>query len=617
VPDLRRWGIESGYHDAAGTWRQPPPTTLAAIAAAMGVEADGHPDDHPDVLTVRLDHPLPHLAPGRIDFEDGASARIDGDLPADLPTGYHRYEADGADRPVELIVSPGRCPLPPEPQWGWAAQLYATRSRASWGIGDLADLRRLGHWSAGLGAGLILLNPLHAAPPGAHQEASPYFASSRCFSNPLYLRIEDLPGAWAPPGLDRLAAEGRALNQDRRIDRDRVWALKSEALEAIYTGFTGHPDLDRYVAERGPALTGYATWCALSERFGLPWTTWPATFQRPNSPAVREFATSAEGAPRVRYHTWLQWCTDRQLASAAGSGVGLMQDLAIGVNAGGADAWLWQDTFAPGMRVGAPPDEYNTLGQDWGLPPWDPWKLRSAGYAPFVETVRAGMRHGAGLRFDHVMGLFRLFWIPEGGGADAGTYVRYPYWDLLNILALEAERAGAYVVGEDLGTVEDHVRPELAERRVLSYRLLWFEPEPPAAWPEQALGAVTTHDLPTVAGVWDGSDLAAQRELDLSPNEEGAAAMRSRLAAWTGAAGDAPAAEVVALAYDSLAGAPCRLLTASLDDLAVVEERPNMPGTVDEWPNWSIALPIPLEELEEAPLAERLAEALGRGVRGA
>jgi 4-alpha-glucanotransferase len=611
VTDAERWGVALGYHDAAGTWWEPPAATVEAILSSMGaLQGAGHPDDTVDVLTVRLDHALPGVPAGELRLEDGRRMRIDGALPADLPSGYHHLVPREGGPALRLIVSPGRCPLPAGREWGWAAQLYAARSTQSWGMGDLADLRRLGKWSAGLGAGLILVNPLHAAPPCSHQEPSPYFASSRCFSNPLYLRVEEVGGA-AAADLERLGAAGRSLDRDRLIDRDRVWALKSEAFEAIFAAFDGDADFDRYQAERGPALTGYATWCALAELHGVPWTTWPAEHRRPDGPGVAAFVRSAQGARRVTYHAWLQWQIDRQLARAAGA-IGLMQDLAIGVDAGGADAWLWQDVFADGMRVGAPPDEYNTRGQDWGLPPWDPWKLRSAGYEPFIETVRAGMRHGAGLRFDHVMGLFRLFWIPEGAGAGAGTYVRYPYWDLLNILALEAERAGAYVVGEDLGTVEDHVRPELAERRVLSYRLFWFEPGRPGSWPEQALGAVSTHDLPTVAGVWDGSDLQAQRSLDLSPNEEGAATMRARLADWTGLGTEAAAPEVVARAYEVLSEAPCELLTATLDDLAVAEERPNMPGTVHEWPNWSIALPVPLEQLEQSPLARRLAAALGR-----
>lgn len=607
------WGVDVGYHDAGGTWRQPPSEVVDAILAAMGATDGPGPLDDVPVLSVRLDHQLPAVPPGQVTLEDGASLFCDGVLPADIPVGYHSLcHADGTEIP--LIVSPGRCPGPPREQlWGWAAQLYATRSANSWGMGDLADLRRLTSWATSLGAGITLINPLHASPPLAHQEPSPYFASSRCFLNPVYLRVEEVPGASGASDLAALAAAGRALNDDRLVDRDAAWALKSAALEQLYAIFPGDGAFDRFCAERGAALVGWASFCALAEVHGLPWREWPAEHLRPDTPATAAFAASERGRRRVRYHQWLQWHCDTQLAAAGAAG-GLVQDLAIGVDAGGADAWIWQDSVAADMRVGAPPDEFNTLGQDWGLPPWDPWKLRAGGYQPLIETVRAGLRHAGGLRFDHVMGLFRLYWIPGGHSAAEGTYVRYPYWDMLNILALEAWRAGAFVVGEDLGTVEDHVRAELAERAVLSYRLLWFEPGRPATWPAQALGAVTTHDLPTVAGVWSGSDLAEQRRLELSPNEEGSAQMRTRLEEWTGADDRSSITEVVDATYAALSEAPCAVLTAALDDVLAVPERPNMPGTTTERPNWCLALPAPLEDIEVSPLAARVAAHLRRGV---
>ena len=622
VVDPDRWGVEAGYDDAAGSWHDAPGETVDAILTAMGAGQPEGPDGPEGrggaaaMVTVRLDHRLPAVPPGMLQMEDGAEVRLNGTLPPDVVTGYHRLVPDRGP-PFDLVVSPGRCPPGPARQWGWAAQLYATRSRASWGHGDLADLRRLTEWAAAQGAGVTLINPLHAGAMGAHPQPSPYFPSSRCFANPLYLRIEDIPGAGQVGDLDALARAGRALNDDRRVDRDRVWALKSAALEQLFDGFEtrrlrsgrAEEDFERFVAERGAALTGFATFSALAETLGPGWSSWPKEFCRPDAAGTVRLAAEPPGAQRIRYHQWLQWQLDVQLRQA-GRATSLMADLAIGVDAGGADAWLWQDTFATTVRVGAPPDEFNTRGQDWGLPPWDPWRLREAAYRPFIETIRGGMRHGGALRFDHVMGLFRLFWIPLGCSPREGTYVRYPYWDLLNILALEAERAGAYVVGEDLGTVEDQVRAELWERRVLSYRLLWFEPDRPPGWPAQALGSVTTHDLPTVAGVWSGSDLAAQRDLGMAPNEEGSAALRSRLADWAGLADDAPVEEVVTGAYQALARAPCSVLTATLDDALAVEERPNMPGTLDEWPNWRIALPRPLEDLEASPLAAAIAAAL-------
>jgi 4-alpha-glucanotransferase len=305
----------------------------------------------------------------------------------------------------------------------------------------------------------------------------------------------------------------------------------------------------------------------------------------------------------------LQWRVDRQLEDA-GQPLGIVQDLAIGCDPAGADAWLWQDAFALGMRVGAPPDEFNTLGQDWGLPPFDPWRLRAAAYEPFIQTLRAGFRHGGGLRADHVMGWFRLFWIPEGAGPGEGTYVNYPHRELFDIVALESHRARAYVVGEDLGTIEDWMRAELAERDVLSYRLLWFEPGPPSTYPERALAAVTTHDLPTVAGMWSGADLEEQQELGLEPNVEGTNAIHHRLQEWLGLADEAPVDDVIVGAYRLLGQAPSWLVTGTLEDALAVEQRTNVPGTTDERPNWRLALPEYVEELVEDPLVLQVADAL-------
>jgi 4-alpha-glucanotransferase len=471
-------------------------------------------------------------------------------------------------------------------------------------MGDLMDLAELGRWSAALGAGFTLVNPLHAPTPGTPQQASPYFPGSRCFMNPLYIAIQSVPGM---EGIDHLAAAGHHLNQERLIDRDRIWALKSSALEAAFERFVDDPDFDQYRRSRGTPLQLFAAFCVIAEHHGARWRDWPEDFRHPSRPDV----TAIAGLSRARYYQWLQWQLDRQ-AKQASAPLGVVTDLAVGVDPSGPDSWIWQDVFAPGMRVGAPPDEFNTMGQDWALPPFDPWRLRSGGYEPWIEALRAGFAYGAGLRVDHVMGLFRLYWIPDGKDARSGAYVRYPHHDLLNILALEAHRAGAFVVGEDLGTVEDQVRHDLAERQVLSYRVWWFEPRSPEDWPSQAMGAVTTHDLPTVAGVFTGSDLEAQRRLGLEPNEESSEGLRHKLEVTAKRGPEAPVDAVIESVYHDLSTAPCVLLTAALDDVLAVEERPNMPGTTDSWPNWSIALPAPLEELEQAPLAARIASHLSR-----
>jgi 4-alpha-glucanotransferase len=596
-----------GFEDADHQWRQPPGATVDAILTAMGATGFG-PRPAP-VLTVRLDRPTSGLPPGQLTLEDGATIRVGRSLPAGLPIGYHRLEPeDGA--PLAFIASPGRCPLP-DPAWGFAAQLYATRSRDSWGLGDFADLARLGQWSRGLGAGFVLVNPLHACSPTFPQQPSPYFPGSRCFLNPLYLAVGEVPGAAGRPDLHHLAEAGGTLNQRRLIDRDQVWALKSEALEAIYRDFPGDAAFDAYLAERGEILQRFATFNALSEQHGGRWRSWPAAFRDWASPAVREFAASASGSPRIRYHAWLQWLLDLQLKDAATS-LPVVTDLAVGVDAEGADAWMWPDELVAKMRVGAPPDVFNTQGQDWALPPFDPWRLRAAGYQPWIECLRGVLRRGHGLRLDHVMGLFRLYWIPAGAPPGEGAYVRYPHEDLLNIVALEAVRAGAFVVGEDLGTVGPGVRDELAGRDVMSYRVWWFEDDKPPAWPTKAMGTITTHDLPTVAGVVTGSDLEAQRQLHLDPNEEAFTGLQIKVKARTAAGPATPVEVVIERLYADLAGAACLLITASLDDVLAVEERPNMPATVDEWPNWRLALPRPIEEFDDLKLPKAIAARLSR-----
>ena len=601
------WGVAPGFEDVDHKWRKPAAATVKAVLAAMGATAGGPPAA--SVRTFRLDRPPPALGPGQLTLEDGATLRVDGPLPPGLPAGYHRLEPDEGT-PSHLIASPGPCPLPPAPAWGFAAQLYATRSGRSWGFGDLDDLGRLARWSEELGAGFVVVNPLHATNPTLPQQPSPYFPGSRCFVNPLYLAVEQLPGVSGRADVDELAAAGRALNDVRLIDRDRVWQLKSAALEALYVDFASDRDFDAYLAGRGEILAGFATFCALAEMYGGSWQSWPEDFHDPGSGRVWEFAASPAGSARVRYHAWLQWLLDRQLQTAGGS-LPLVSDLAVGVDPGGADAWLWQDAFVLGMRVGAPPDRFNTQGQDWALPPFDPWRLAAADYRPWIESLRGALRHGGGLRLDHVMGLFRLYWIPVGAAAADGAYVRYPHEDLLNIVALEAQRAGAFVVGEDLGTVETGVRSELAGRNLLSYKLWWFQEDEPAAWPQKALGAVTTHDLPTIAGVLTGADLAAQRRLDLHPNEAASARLHDKLVTRTGAQDDTPPEQVVKRVYRDLAAAPCLLLTASLDDALAVEERPNLPGTVDEWPNWRLGLPWLMEEFEGMDLPRAIAASLG------
>src|SRR5438876_10868825 len=474
------WGITDAYDDARGERRSTPAATRQALRAAMGGDlADPRPPGDAPVVVVTRESGPATLAPGGLFLEDGARLRVAGLLPPDVPLGYHELHPHGGGAPVRVIVCPPVCHLPEGLRtWGWAAQLYGVRSVESWGIGDLADLRRLARWSVELGAGALLINPLGASIPVLPQEPSPYFPSSRRYRNPIYLRIEEVPGAAEPHAdIERLAGLGRALTADRRIDRDQVYRLKLEALGRLWSRFGGDPAFEGYCAAEGAGLVDFATFSALAEHHGRGWHGWPEEHRHPASPGVARFRAAHED--RVRFHQWLQWLADEQLRQAAES-LRVIQDLPIGVDANGADAWAWQDLMALGVSVGAPPDDFSPRGQDWGLPPFIPHRLRSARYEPFIQTIRAALRHAGGLRIDHVMGLFRLFWIPRGMTAADGAFVRYPVDDLLAIVALESHRARAFVVGEDLGTVEGGVRERLAAQRVLSYRLLWFEPDPPA-----------------------------------------------------------------------------------------------------------------------------------------
>lgn len=550
---------------------------------------------------------------GDLVLEHGDRRVIDAILPSDLPVGYHEFtSADGAARTI--IVAPPRCHLPPDWRaWGWAAQLYATRSHASWGIGDLADLAQLARWTHARGGGFVLVNPVGAVAPTAPQQPSPYFPASRRFRNPIYLRVENVPGARHATGaVQRAATAGRDLNRVRVIDRDAVWQLKREALEAIWTARPPIGEFDEWYASQPPTLREFATWCVLCEQLGARWRSWPADLRDHDAAAVT--AVSKQHADRVRFHAWLQWNTEQQLQAAAAT-VALVQDLPIGVDPDGFDAWAWQDVLAADTSVGAPPDEFNQLGQNWGLPPFVPHKLAAAGYQPFIDTIRSSLASGGGLRIDHVMGLLRLWWIPNGNPPAAGAYVRYPADDLLAIVALESQRARAFVVGEDLGTVEPAARHALAENQLLSYRLLWFEEDDPATWPRAALSAITTHDLPTVVGLWTGSDLAAQHALGLDPNDTSTKGIRAQLADATALDDHASADEVVVAAHELLARAPSVLLAATLDDAVAEPERPNIPGADDQRANWSLALPLALDDIEMQPLATTIARVLDDGIR--
>ena len=608
TPTTDEWGIDATWLDALDQEHEVAEATIERLREVIGTPP---PDLEERAPIVARPGDALEVDEAEVVCEDGEVRHIDGELPADFPLGYHWLQTPEGRR-RRLIVSPGRCWLPEDRAWGWAVQLYATRSRGSWGIGDLADLRAVRRMAADQGAGFVLINPLHAVAPTAGQEASPYLPATRRFRNPIYLRVAEVPGA---AGVDLDEDAGRALNEGSLIDRDAIWARKREVLMRIFFAHGGGEAFARWREEQGATLQQWATWAAIVEEHGGDWHTWPEELRRPDGPEVAGYVERHGAA--VAFHAWLQWALDLQFTAATGD-MTVVQDLPIGVAGGGADAWTWQDVLAEGVDVGAPPDAFNSQGQNWGSPPPIPWRLRDADYEPFIQSIRATIAGAGGLRIDHVMGLFRLWWVPSAGpgtdgSAAGGAYIRYPAEDLLNIVALESSRARALVVGEDLGTVEDGVREAMAEHGVLSYRLLWFEDDDPADWPAEAMAAITTHDLPTVAGLWTGEDVEEQREYGTGTDEELERGRTSLLAHLPGLDPGAPAEQAVERAHQRLADAPSRLLSATLDDAVGELRRPNMPGA-DERPNWSLPLPVLVEDLPGHPLVQAVAGTLGKGL---
>jgi 4-alpha-glucanotransferase len=588
-------------------------------------------------------------------------------VPASLPAGYHRLEVVGGGLPggsdaATLIIAPEHAYLSDALRrspgiWGLSLQLYGLLGRASWGIGDFGDLAGFAAAIARHGAGAIGFNPVHALFPGNPAHASPYSPSSRRFLNPLYIDIAAVPDlAECPAAQAQLRDPGfasslAALRQAPLVDYTGVAAAKLALLEPLWAAFrVNHLErgsaraesFRRFRREHGAALERHATFEALCEHFRggksghLPWRRWPAPYRSPASVETAAFAR--DHAERVTFHQYLQWEADRQLAAAAvacrenGMSIGLYRDLALGADADGADAWAEQDLIAQDISAGAPPDTFNLKGQDWGLPPFNPHALRDAAYRPFVECVRANMRHTGALRIDHVMGFSRLFWIPKGASPAQGGYVRYPLDDLLAIAALESQRARCVVVGEDLGTVPEGFREQLSARRILSMRLLYFEREddgafrPAQSYPELAQVAVGTHDLPTLPGYWRDHDIDVRAALHLLPAADSEATLRqeragARAALMTllGSLGLLPAGEgsadadmvqLVDAAYRFLATSPGRFLLVQLDDVLGIQEQANLPGTVDEHPNWRRKLPVPWEEIAGSPRLRRFAEML-------
>ena len=689
-------------------WKDRPTTvaaeTLTAVLTALGVEVSD-PEaalaEHrnagwrrmlPSCLVLTegdLREVVAHVPAGdpvtvRLELEDGTTRElvqlenwepdreIDGQLlgeasfalPADLPLGYHTLRADSGelDATGTLIVTPKFLGFPASlgkrRTWGLATQLYSVRSNGSWGIGDLTDLTDLAVWSASqYRAGYVLVNPMHAAEPQVPMEPSPYLPTSRRFFNPIYLRVEAIAEyADLQPG-ERARIRGLFDQVQRRvveldaIDRNQVWLAKEPALRLVHAAGRRPGREYAFAAYRdreGQGLLDFATWSALSLALGPDWRQWPEEYQSPETSAVQRFRD--ENDEEIEFHQWLQWCLDEQFRTAqaaaveAGMELGIVHDLAVGVNPAGADAWALGSAFAGSVSVGAPPDQFTQRGQDWGQPPLRPDRLVELAYRPFRDMVAGILRHAGGIRVDHIIGLFRLWWVPLGLPATMGTYVRYDHEAMIGILALEAHRAGALVVGEDLGTVEPWVRDYLSARGILGTSILWFEqdwevpggrPYEPDEWREYCLASVTTHDLPPTLGYLAGDHVRLRHRLGLLTDslDQELEHDRGEREQWMkvlhrhgliDADEDGtkdPAAVVLAL-HRFLLLTRSRMLNLSLTDAVGDRRTQNQPGTTNEYPNWRVPLtgpdgePMLLEDVFTSDRAAAACRLMDEGIHG-
>jgi (1->4)-alpha-D-glucan 1-alpha-D-glucosylmutase len=592
-------------------------------------------------------------------IQDEVYSRLGFELSVQPGLGYHRLEVRGGDRCGEmaLIVVPETCYAPGaladgRRVWGVSVQLYGVKSERNWGVGDFTDLRHLVDWCADAGADAIGLNPLHALFPHDPDHCSPYDPSHRRFLNMLYLDVEAVPEFSECDEARQLVSTAnfqdrlQRLRASELVDYRGVRDAKVQALEILYRHFrTAHLQSESacgkafldFQVQGGRSLHLFALFDALQEHLHRRdkncwgFLTWPEEYRHPDSPAVREFA--ANHRERVEFFQYVQWRAGHQLEACGnrslerGLGIGMYFDMALSVNGSGAEAWEDQELFVRGVGLGAPPDDFNSTGQDWGLPPFHPRRMGALGYGPFSASLRYNMKWSGALRLDHVMGLMRLFWVPAGSTAVNGAYVSYPFEDLLGIVALESRRNQCLVVGEDLGTVPNEIRHALRTCGVFSYSLLYFEKrwdgefKSPGEFPNQALTAVSTHDLPTLAGYWKSRDLEWRTQLGLFPDREFQNRLgherqhdRARLLAALNRDGLLPpgmpddpeqtpelTVPLSCAVHEYLARATSQIAMVQLEDIFARTEQANLPGTVDQHPNWRRKVDVVLEEYGRRP----------------
>ena len=620
------------------------------------------------------------LTPAYLDYQE-TTTFTNGDkfvryaftLPCRPPLGYHLFTLNGANLSAEsmLIVTPQQCYIPAglsgdKGLWGFSSQLYSLNSKRNWGMGDFTDLGTLVDWAAEQGAALVGVNPIHEMFPHNAKHTSPYSPSSREFFNGFYLDVTAIPELASCPKAQKLidAPEFQdSIKQARKtelVDYSWVASLKRQVLDVLYVDFVENhiqAESDRgdtfrnFVDKGGEALERLAVYQALQEHFYKKdstlwgWPVWPKAYQSPETEEVSTF--KASNAERVQFFQYLQWLVDQQLQSVGDTAlerhlpVGLYLDLAVGVDKAGADTWCEQGLYAFDASVGCPPDAFNQLGQNWGLPPMVPARLKDQQYAAFIRMLRCNMKHAGALRIDHALAIYRAFWIPQGETGQNGAYMRYPHHDLLGLIALESQRNHCLVIGEDLGTVPEFVSAGMAERGLFSYKVFFFEKssdtdfQAPKEYPEQALVTVSTHDLPTLSGFWSGDDIEVRSELDLFPTTEarvgevqGRATDRIGVLKALETEGLLPEGgsldpqqypemtpELNQAIHRYLARSQSKLQIVQLEDGLSLTKQMNMPGTTDEHPNWCRRLPVALEDFKQHEGLTGLTTALRKETR--
>lgn len=573
------------------------------------------------------------------------TGRATFEVPSHLPLGWHSLQAtaeDGSHAEATLIVVPERLNPPAlhdgKRHWGVALQMYSTRSQQSWGMGDAYDLADVVSIAGSQGADFALINPVHSQAPVSPIENSPYLPVTRRWMNPIYIRPEAIAEfAYASPELRQKVEKLRqsAVSADATpVDRDKTWTAKLAALELIFAlprSIHRQKAFDAFVAKGGADLENFALWSAIAEANGS--LAFPQSLS--DAGAANVELARAKFADRLQFWQWLQWVAREQMvhaheaARAVGMRMGLMADLAVGVHPAGSEKWAEPGIFAPGIHVGAPPDMYSQQGQDWSQPPWNPRALAEVGYRPLRDMLRAVLAHAGAIRIDHILGLFRLWWIPEDGPASEGTYVYFDHEAMVGVVLLEAARAGAVVIGEDLGTVEPWVRDYLSSRGILGTSVVWFEKED-SGWPLHAdqyrwgaLSTVNTHDLPPTAGYLKGIQTTLRDKLGLlvedietvrAADAEEISQMCVRLREYGFLADEEPTVEDVVLAlHRYVAATPSVLVGVSLVDAVGDEQPQNLPGTDQpQYPNWRMPLTdssgreVFVEDLADSTRLQRL-----------